>query len=216
MNINQLNNPKRISEDEIEAASKVLGRSFQDDPLFMYCFPDPIERKIKVAIHGEWLILLGILSGEVYITSSNIERVAIWHPHGIKDQLRGTQSKEIRTRLRKVRKMEFSDPLVIERMSNFEDLANSFQSQYVNFPHWYLAFIGIDPVHQSKGYASKLIRMKLTEIDEQNLPCYLHTENEKNVKFYEYFGFKLIGKNNVPNSDFYHHPMLRNSKMKSE
>ncbi|MFX1269217.1 MAG: GNAT family N-acetyltransferase, partial [Promethearchaeota archaeon] len=208
--------PKHISEDQIEAASKVLGRAFQDDPLFVYCFPDPVERQTKIAIHGEFLILVGILTGEVYITSSNIEGVAIWHPHGIKDQMRSTQSKEIRRRLRKIKRLEFSDSLLIERMGIFEEIANSYQFEHVNFPHWYLAFIGIDPIHQSKGYASKLIRMKLAEIDEQNLPCYLHTENEKNVKFYEYFGFKLIGKNKVPNSDFYHHPMLRNNKKKGK
>ncbi|MGB5909673.1 MAG: GNAT family N-acetyltransferase [Promethearchaeia archaeon] len=214
--MNKLDHLKLLSEDQIEAASKVLGRAFQDDPLFVYCFPDPIERKIKIAIHGEFLILLGILSGEVYITSSNIEGVAIWHPHGIKDQIIGKQSKETMRRLRKVRKINFSDPLVIERIGIFEEIANSFQNEHVNFPHWYLAFIGVDPIHQGKGYASKLLRMKLAEIDEQNLPCYLHTENERNVKFYEHFGFELIGKNKFPNSDFYHHAMLRNRKKKGK
>ena len=214
MNINQLNHLKRISEDQIEVASKVLGRAFLDDPLFVYCFPDRVERKNKIAIHSEFLILVGILSGEVYITSSNIEGVAIWHPHGIKDQIIGKQSKETMRRLKKVRKMDFSDPLLIERMGIFEEIANSFQNEYVNFPHWYLAFIGIDPIHQGKGYGSKLLRMKLAEIDQQNLPCYLHTENERNVIFYEHFGFELIGKNKVPNSDIYHQAMLRNMKKK--
>lgn len=216
MNINQLNHLKRKSEDQIEAASKVLGRAFQDDPLFVYCFPDTVERKIKSAIHCEFLILLGILSGEVYITSSNIEGVAVWHPHGVKDQIIGKQSKEIIRRSRKVRREDFSDPLVIERMGIVEEIANLFQNEHVNFPHWYLAFIGVDPIHQSKGYGSKLLRMKLAEIDEQNLPCYLHTENERNIKFYEHFGFELIGKNKVPNSDFYHHAMLRNRKKKGK
>jgi len=185
----ELGHPKKLPEDQIEAASKVLGRAFQDDPLFVYCFPDPIERKIKSAIHCEFLILLGILSGEVYITSSNIEGVAVWHPHGIKDQIMGKQSKEIIRRLRKIKRGEFSDFLYIERMGIFEEFANSFQNEHVNFPHWYL---------------------------EQNLSCYLHTENERNIKFYEHFGFKLIGKNKVPNSDFYHHAMLRNRKKKGK
>ena len=77
---------KRLHEDQIEDASRVLGRAFQDDPLFVYCIPDPIEREIKTANHCEWLILLGIINGEVYTSSSNIEGVAIWHPYNIKDQ----------------------------------------------------------------------------------------------------------------------------------
>ena len=203
---------KRLHEDQVEEASKVASRAFQDDPLFVYCFPDSTERKTKIATHSEYLILLGILSGEVYITSNNIEGIAMWQPHGIKNKKTRQQSKEFLKRLREVRRKNFSDPLFKERMSIFEEIANAFQIEQVNFPHWYLGVICVDPIHQGKGYGSKLIRMKLAEIDEKNLPCYLHTENERNVKFYEYFGFELIGKNKVPNSDIYHHPMLRKKK----
>lgn len=205
---------KKLLEDQIEEASRVLGRAFQDDPLFVYCFPDPIEREIKTATHCEWLILLGILSGKAYITSNNIEGVAVWHPYAIEDKKGGEKSKEIMRRLRKVRRELFSNVLYRERLSIFEEIANSFQVEHVNFPHWYLAIIGVDPIHQGKGYGSKLLRVRLAEINEQNLPCYLHTENERNVKFYEHFGFELIGKSKVPNSDFYHHPMLQNKKKK--
>jgi len=212
--MSELYHLKRLREDQIEETSRVLGRAFQDDPLFVYCYPDPIERKNKSVTHFEWLILLGILSGEVYITSSDIESVAVWHPYAIEDKKRGKQSKEIIRRLRKVRRKAFSDVFYSERMAIFEEISNSFQNEHVNFPHWYLSIIGVDPIHQGKGYGSKLLRMRLAEIDKQKLPCYLHTENERNVKFYEHFGFELIGKNKVPNSDFYHHAMLRNKKKK--
>ncbi|NVM36584.1 MAG: GNAT family N-acetyltransferase [Candidatus Lokiarchaeota archaeon] len=210
--MSELYHLKQLQEDQIEAASKVVGRAFQDDPLFVYCFPDPIERKIKSVTHCECMILLGILSGEVYTTSSEIEGVAVWHPYAIEDKKMGKQSKEITRRLRKVKREEFSDPLIIERMSIVEEIANSFQNQHVNFPHWYLSIFGVDPIHQSKGYGSKLLRMKLAEIDKKNLPCYLHTENGKNIQIYEHFGFELVGKAKVPNSNFYYHGMLRNKK----
>ncbi len=205
---------QQLREDQIEESSRLVGRAFQDDPLFVYCFPNPIERKIKSVTHCEYLILLGILSGEVYTASSEIEGVAVWHPYAIDDKKLGKQSKEIIRRLRKIKREEFSDPLFIERMGIFEEIANSFQNQYVNFPHWYLGIIGVDPIYQGKGYGSKLLKMKLAEIDEQNLPCYLHTENERNVKFYEHFGFELIGKEKVPKADFYLNAMLRNRKKK--
>jgi len=171
-----------------------------------------IRDRIKSVTHCELLILAGILSGEVYITSSDIEGVAVWHPHGIKDQKMGKQSKEIIRRLRKVKRENLSDPLFIERMGIFNEIVNSFQNEHVNFSHWYLSIIGLDPIHQGKGYASKLLKMKLAEIDKQNLPCYLHTENGKNIQIYEHFGFELVGKTKVPNSNFYFHGMLRNKK----
>ena len=210
----ELYHDKKLHEDQIEEASKVIGRAFQDDPLFIYCFPDPIERINKSTTHGEWMILLGILSGEVYTTSREIEGVAVWHSYSIKDIETGKQSKEIIRRLRKVKRKNFSDPLFVERIGIFEEIANSFQIEHVNVPHWYLSIIGVDPIHQGKGFGRKLIKIKLTEIDQQKLPCYLHTENESNIKFYEQFGFKLVGKEKVPNSDFYFHAMFRDKKRK--
>ena len=93
--MSELNNPSRLNEDQIEAASRVAARAFQDDPLSIYYYPDPIERKIKSVTRCKNLILMGILSGEVYTTSSDIQSVVVWNPYGITDQIKGKQSKEI-------------------------------------------------------------------------------------------------------------------------
>jgi ribosomal protein S18 acetylase RimI-like enzyme len=72
--------------------------------------------------------------------------------------------------------------------------------------------IGVAPVHQGNGNGSKLLRSKLAQIDKNNFPCYLHTENEKNVKYYEKFKFELIGKIKIPNSEVTLNAMLRKYK----
>lgn len=216
--MNELSHPKQLSEEQIKAASKILTCAFQDDPLLVYLYPDPLKRKIESDIVWEFSILQGILYGEVNITSSDIEGVAVWLAHPLKDQKTKEQSKAINRRMRKVGREMFSSlgPIFTEKYNNWAQMIVSLQIEHASFPHWELAILGVDPMHQGKGYASMLIRAKLRELDKQNLSCYLHTENEKNVKFYEYFGFKLIGKNKVPNSDFYHHPMLRNNKKKGK
>ncbi|MFX0006021.1 MAG: GNAT family N-acetyltransferase [Promethearchaeota archaeon] len=210
--MSELPQVQKLHEEQIEEASRVLGRAFQDDPLFAYCIPDPTERKKKCAIHCKWLILLGFLTGEVYSSSNDIEGVAIWHPYDIKEKNVEEQPKELLIKLRKVRKELFSDALYLERVTNFEEIANSFQKECVDFPHWYLTMVGVDSNHQGNGYGSKLIEIRLNKFDNNNLPCYLHTENEKNIKFYEQFGFELIGKIKIPDSNVVFHPMLRNKK----
>ena len=45
------------------------------------------------------------------------------------------------------------------------------------------------------------MRYMLKRIDAQGLPVYLETSLEKNVKFYEKFGFKIIKKALIPESD---------------
>ncbi len=210
--MSELNHLKRLQEDQIEAACRVAARAFQDDPLFVYYYPDPIERKIKSVIRCENLILMGILSGEVYTISSNIEGVAVWNPYGLTNQIIGKQSKEIIRKMKKVQREMFSDPLYKEKFFIITEIFNSLRNEYAKFPHWYLALIAVDPLHQGKGYASVLIRAKLRELDKQNLPCYLNAQNQDNVSLYEHFGFELVGKTKVPNSNFYYHGMLRNKK----
>ena len=207
-----LNHLKRLQNDQIEAASRVAARAFQNDPLLVYCFPDPIERKIKSVTHCEYLILLGILSGEVFTTSSNIEGVAVWHAYDIKDQKIEKQSKEIIRRLRRVKRENFSDRLFAEKYSITAEIYNSLHNEHANFPNWDLTMIAVDPLHQGKGYASMLIKPKLRELDRQNLHCYVNTQNENNVSLYEYFGFELVGEIKVPNSNVNYYGMLRNKK----
>jgi len=210
--MSELNHLKRLQEDQIEAASRVAARAFQDDPLFVYYYPDAFERKIKSVTRCENLILLGVLSGEVYTTSSDIQNVAVWNPYGITDQIIGKQSKEIIRKLRKVKREMFSDRLFTEKFGIISEIFNSLHNKHAKFPHWYLTLIAVDPLHQGKGYASMLIRAKLRELDKLNLPCYLNAQNETNVSLYEHFGFELVGKTKVPNSNFYYHGMLRNKK----
>ena len=207
-----LSHLKRLQKDQIEAASRVAARAFQNDPLSVYYYPDPIERKIKTVTKCEYLILLGIISGEVYITSSDIQGIAVWNTYGIKDQTIGKQSKEIIRKLRKVKRKMFSDRLFSEKYGITSEIYNSLHNKHANFPHWDFMMLTVDPLHQGKGYASMLIKPKLREIDKQNLPCYLETQNENNVSLYEHFGFELVGEIKVPNSNVNCYGMLRNKK----
>jgi predicted N-acetyltransferase YhbS len=43
---------------------------------------------------------------------------------------------------------------------------------------------------QGKGIGSALIRDPLKKIDGQGIPCVLVTQEEKNIRIYERFGFK--------------------------
>jgi len=208
----ELHHIKRLPEDQIEAASRVAARALHDDPLSIYYYPDPIERKIKNVTRCKNLILLGILSGEVYTISGDVQSVAVWNPFRITGLIKGNQSKEILRKLRKIRREMPSDRLFTERYGIITEIFNSLHNEHANFPNWYLTLIAVDPLHQGKGYASMLIRAKLREIDKQNVPCYLNTQNENNVPLYEHFGFELVGKTKVTNSNFYYHGMLRNKK----
>lgn len=60
-------------------------------------------------------------------------------------------------------------------------------------PHWYLPFIGVDPLHQGKRYGSALMQHALVPCDRDQTLAYLESSNPKNVPLYERHGFELLG-----------------------
>jgi GNAT superfamily N-acetyltransferase len=59
-------------------------------------------------------------------------------------------------------------------------------------PAWYLMYLGVDPAGQGKGVGSALLKHSIDEvINRQPAPLYLETGTERNVRFYERFGFEV-------------------------
>lgn len=59
-------------------------------------------------------------------------------------------------------------------------------------PHWYLAFIGVDPLHQGRGKGSELLAQGLARCDADGLPAYLDASSPRNRALYERHGFEVI------------------------
>lgn len=65
-------------------------------------------------------------------------------------------------------------------------------------PHWYLNVLGVNPVYQNQGVGGKLIEPILKQADGENLLCYLETDSEKNVSFYQKRGFQVVKSFDLP------------------
>lgn len=63
--------------------------------------------------------------------------------------------------------------------------------------HWHLGPIGVLPSHQSSGVGSELMRRFCKEVDACMAEAYLETDFDKNVRFYEKFGFKLVSETDI-------------------
>ncbi len=60
-------------------------------------------------------------------------------------------------------------------------------------PHWYLPFIGVDPMKQGLGYGSALLIHALKNADRDKLPAYLEATSPGSKRLYERHGFEAIG-----------------------
>lgn len=74
---------------------------------------------------------------------------------------------------------------------------------------WYLMLIGVDPVSQGQGYASKLLKPMLARLDEHSLPGYPETQKEKNATLYQHFGFNVVEEFTFPSTTLTTWAMLR-------
>ena len=199
-----LNNLVRLNKAQVKPAAEVLSQAFQNYPLLQYYFHDELERK-KIALYFvSFAIYSGIRYGEIYATSLNMEGVAVWIPS---DNYPVTIWKLVR-----------SVPLSVifgfgryggGRMRQLGEYIDAVHQRLAPFGHWFLQVIGVDPQFQGKGYAGKLLKPMLARIDQEHLPCYLDTQNEKNVSIYQHYGFKVVEEVTIPGTEISHWAMLR-------
>ncbi|MGD2041509.1 MAG: GNAT family N-acetyltransferase, partial [Anaerolineae bacterium] len=76
-------------------------------------------------------------------------------------------------------------------------------------PHWYLWALGVEPGHQGQGIGSRLIQPVLARADKDGVPCYLETQTEGNVAFYQKQGFEVVSDGWVPEQEIRVWTMLR-------
>jgi ribosomal protein S18 acetylase RimI-like enzyme len=76
--------------------------------------------------------------------------------------------------------------------------------------HWHLGPIGVLPSHRGMGIGSKLMQRFCREVDACRAESYLETDLDRNVRFYEKFGFKIVSRSDIFHVKNYY--MVRPSK----
>lgn len=72
-------------------------------------------------------------------------------------------------------------------------IAATMETHHPSSPHWYLPWLGVDPICQGRGRGGALLRRCLARVDADRLPAFLETANPRNVPFYEAHGFSIVG-----------------------
>lgn len=194
----------RLDERQVKLAGKVLARAFQYYPSFDHLIPDLEERLIKLPALYEYMVRYGVLFGEAYSTSENIEGIAVWLSYWEAESTEEKVNKSGGKELALILGEEF-----LERYKPIEHCEQRCHKQYASFDHWYLYPIGVDPIYQGKGYTGRLLRKKLGEIDEQGVPCYLETNEKRNVTLYQHFNFHVVEEGIIPGTKIPYWAMLR-------
>jgi len=198
---------ERLSRHQIEQAGEILTRAFFDDPKLIHLMPDITTKKELSRYLFEFELQYGMNYGDVYTTSLSIEGVAVWLP-STKSEItfwRAFRSGGMRLQKHLGKK-------IMDRLMAFSTAVDTLHKKHAPYPHYYLFFIGVDPSCQQKRVASRLITPMLAWLDTRKLPCYLNTQNDKNIGIYEHYGFEVIEQLTLPGSGIVHTAMQRNPR----
>jgi len=177
----------RLQVSQIEALAKMLSRSFQNEPRFIYVIPDEQARRTFL----RWFFQLvtipaSRLFGEIY-TTKQIDGASLWISPG-----KGlTFERMFRNGMQA---MPFKwDDASLQRCINLGGSLEKVRHQLVAGQHWYLMALAVEfPLDRSR-VSRFLTGPVMARADLDRLPCYIETFNEKDLSFYENLGFRVEG-----------------------
>jgi len=185
----------RLQKWQVEPASEVLSRAFIDDPELIRFIPE--QHKRTKLLHSLFRMTLnhGVLHGEVYAVSPDMEGIAMWLPSRASDITLWTMIRCGGPAL-----LFKASWKLLWKMKRDDAFVSRLRKRLAPFPHWYLAVLGVDPGFQGKGYARRLLQPMLARLEVANSPCYVETSTEEYIQIYQHFGFRVIYEVVLPGS----------------
>lgn len=184
----------RLPASRVREAAAVLTRAFMEDPLYVRLLPSREERARRLPPLWRGLLRYGLRYGVVE-AAPGLAGVACWLRPGSEDV---TPGRVLRTGL--------AFPGALLRLPGGARRAllamapelDRLRRGIVGGPAWYLWALGVEPSSQGRGIGGALLARGLARADRDGLPCYLETMNERDLGFYERYGFRVAHAGRLP------------------
>jgi len=198
--------PVRLRRQQLKQTIVAISKAFLHDPFLKYLAPDDTHRARLTPGFVSVAIKYCYYYGEVW-TSPEAEGAACWlAPGQTSPSLVGMLRTGALTTPFKFGKAGFA------RFNEVIAYTDTLHKQYAPMPHWYLWVLGIDPTQQGKGLGGALLQPVLERAENAGLPCYLETQNEANLDFYQKHGFDVVSDGVTPKGDLRVWAMVRQPK----
>lgn len=173
-----------LRRDEAGRASLLLASAFVDDPFIGWFLRDGRRRTLAFPHFFRSVLHELLPGGAVYVIEAegDLRGVAAWSPP---DGAVPAGAARLLARLAELELRALFPRAAPRMLGGFAALGE----QHPAAPHWYLAFVGIDPRWQGLGLGRLLLEPALARADDDGVACYLETPFPDTRRFYSGLGF---------------------------
>ena len=196
--------PIPLTLADLDEAAGVLGRATVNDPIFVYCLPDKADREWGVPRIQRAFLKLGMRQGEAWSTPRPITGVA-WC---ITAEVPNFSPQEVEAAGLTAAGTGWGEE-AFARFLEFRDDIREFAAGFGEWPHWHLAWIGVEPREQGRGISSAFMRQLTSQTDAAGIDCDLFNFVPRNVALYEHFGFDVSSDTILPRTGLRLWSMIR-------
>ncbi len=183
----------KLEPGKRKQAAEVVASAFFNYPMLTYYFPDEASRMRRMTWYMERVLRTALRYGEV-LTAPDLTGVMFILPPG---HTRITLPEYLRNGFTLIPfVMGFGNYNNSDACEKF--VADTQERLLKGRGHYYLWGLVADPKTQRKGVGTALLKALTDKADAESMPVYLETHNQKNVAYYERFGFRLTHTDTIP------------------
>lgn len=183
----------RVKEGELPELFETFSRAFRDYPKLNGMFPNPQEKQLAVEMVVEYYGRFDFMAGRLYSLDDSLrEGIAVLHSGEVdfsdeNFEAAGSINENFRRCSRELGESG------VKRWFGFFDELDRLESK-LELPdeYIYVDFLAVDPDFQGEGRGSRLIEALTAKARELGLPIMLFTNGDKDVRFYEKHGFRVL------------------------
>lgn len=169
-----------LTASAVPKLARALARAFAADPMYRWLLPGGRYEDKAEAVFAT-LVTRAREVGVVRATPE-LDAGAVWLMPGA-DLVDGLRGIAFSMRMLKL--------IGSNAVTRGRDLDTALAEAHPIEPHAYLMIVGVDPEAQGRGKGGDLVRAFLNAAVDAGLPAYLETSVQRNVAYYERFGFAL-------------------------
>lgn len=166
---------------DLDPVVATLAASFQDDPMMMWAFPDPVARVRRLSTLWGFLAAHVYIPGGVCTTTEDHTAVALWRDPT------NTRSEEFRD----AHGVAFLEAMEGD-MERLGSMGRTMNDHHPPGDHWYLLAIGVQPAAQGRGLGGALLTYTLQDLLPAGMPAYLEATSPRSLTLYRRLGFTEI------------------------